>query len=299
MGGQPPSAPPRQRQRRQHSPHPHPPHAHAAAQHNPAVFDVFREFGPLRLRRLARPRSAGNSPRNAASRRLPPAPGRPGSCAQIPAGRRPPAAPPALPPPAREYAWPAPWSPRRWPPQPLRALRAPAATPRRMPPLRPLAPCSSPKPSRSNHKRSQTPNQRLLALLRLPGTCLAPPPHPPSLPILNPARVTRQVSALRNLQTTPASPPVPRLLETWLGLPDWPSHHRLLDLVRLDLVRHSFHAGWTAKRMGASPIPDDLEANRGHRRFRIAGMPLSAIAFLILTAAVSLLTAHYRFISWR
>jgi hypothetical protein len=48
--------------------------------------------------------------------------------------------------------------------------------------------------------------------------------------------------------------------------------------------------------MGASLIPDDLEAKQGHRRFRIAGMPLSAIAFLILTAAVSLLTAHYQFI---
>jgi hypothetical protein len=48
--------------------------------------------------------------------------------------------------------------------------------------------------------------------------------------------------------------------------------------------------------MGASLIPDDLEAKQSHRRFRIAGMPLSAIAFLILTAAVSLLTAHYQFI---
>jgi hypothetical protein len=48
--------------------------------------------------------------------------------------------------------------------------------------------------------------------------------------------------------------------------------------------------------MGASLIPDDLEANQTHRRFRIGGMPLSAIAFLILTAAVSLLTAHYQFI---
>jgi len=48
--------------------------------------------------------------------------------------------------------------------------------------------------------------------------------------------------------------------------------------------------------MGASLIPDDLEAKQGHRRFRVAGMPLSAIAFLILTAAVSLLTAHYQFI---
>jgi len=47
--------------------------------------------------------------------------------------------------------------------------------------------------------------------------------------------------------------------------------------------------------MGAALIPDDLEA-QSHSRFRIAGMPLSAIAFLILTAAVSLLTAHYQFI---
>ena len=47
--------------------------------------------------------------------------------------------------------------------------------------------------------------------------------------------------------------------------------------------------------MGASLIPDDLEA-QSHRRFRIAGMPLSAIAFLILTAAVSLLASHYSLI---
>jgi hypothetical protein len=47
--------------------------------------------------------------------------------------------------------------------------------------------------------------------------------------------------------------------------------------------------------MGASLIPDDLEAIHSDRRFRIAGMPLSAIAFLILTAAVSLVTAHYQF----
>ena len=44
--------------------------------------------------------------------------------------------------------------------------------------------------------------------------------------------------------------------------------------------------------MGASLIPDDLEA-QSHRRFRIVGMPLSAIAFLILTAAVSLLASNY------
>ena len=68
-------------------------------------------------------------------------------------------------------------------------------------------------------------------------------------------------------------------------------HHSLLDL-----VRYSFHTGCTAKRMGASLIPDDLEANQTHRRFQIAGMPLSAIAFLVLTAAVSLVTSHYRFI---
>lgn len=47
--------------------------------------------------------------------------------------------------------------------------------------------------------------------------------------------------------------------------------------------------------MGASLIPDDLEA-QSHRRFHIAGMPLSAIAFLILTAAVSLLASHYSLI---
>ena len=44
--------------------------------------------------------------------------------------------------------------------------------------------------------------------------------------------------------------------------------------------------------MGASLIPDDLEA-QSHRRFRIVGMPLSAIAFFILTAAVSLLASNY------
>jgi hypothetical protein len=47
--------------------------------------------------------------------------------------------------------------------------------------------------------------------------------------------------------------------------------------------------------MGESLIPDDLEAP-GPRRFRIAGMPLSAIAFLILTAAVSLLASNYSLI---
>jgi ribosomal protein S18 acetylase RimI-like enzyme len=45
--------------------------------------------------------------------------------------------------------------------------------------------------------------------------------------------------------------------------------------------------------MDAQLIRDASEANLNHRRFQIAGMPLSAIAFLILTAVVSLLWSHY------
>jgi ribosomal protein S18 acetylase RimI-like enzyme len=40
-------------------------------------------------------------------------------------------------------------------------------------------------------------------------------------------------------------------------------------------------------------IPDASVANRSHRRFRIAGMPLWAIAFLVLTTSVSALGSHY------
>ncbi len=46
--------------------------------------------------------------------------------------------------------------------------------------------------------------------------------------------------------------------------------------------------------MGAPPIPDDPQANRNNRRIGIAGMPLSAIAFLLLTTVFSVLTEHYR-----
>jgi hypothetical protein len=45
--------------------------------------------------------------------------------------------------------------------------------------------------------------------------------------------------------------------------------------------------------MDAPLILDDSVADRNHRRFRIAGMPLSAVAFLVLTAAVSVLGSHY------
>ena len=84
-------------------------------------------------------RSAGSSPRSAASRRLPLIPALPGSCARIPAEKLPQATPHTLLPPARGYAEPALWSPRRWPQSPTHALHAPAATLRRMP---------SPAPSR-------------------------------------------------------------------------------------------------------------------------------------------------------
>ena len=40
-------------------------------------------------------------------------------------------------------------------------------------------------------------------------------------------------------------------------------------------------------------MPNDSEANESHRRFRIAGMPLSAIAFLILSATIMLIRSHY------
>jgi hypothetical protein len=40
-------------------------------------------------------------------------------------------------------------------------------------------------------------------------------------------------------------------------------------------------------------MPDDSEANESHRRFRIAGMPLSAIAFLLLSAVIALIRSHY------
>ena len=45
--------------------------------------------------------------------------------------------------------------------------------------------------------------------------------------------------------------------------------------------------------MDAPLIPDASVANRIHRRFRIAGMPLAAIAFLVLTTLVSALGSHY------
>lgn len=41
-------------------------------------------------------------------------------------------------------------------------------------------------------------------------------------------------------------------------------------------------------------MPNDSEANESHRRFRIAGMPLSAIAFLILSATITLIRSHYQ-----
>lgn len=42
------------------------------------------------------------------------------------------------------------------------------------------------------------------------------------------------------------------------------------------------------------PAPHDAEANESRGRIRIAGMPLSAIAFLILTASIALLWSHYQ-----
>ena len=44
--------------------------------------------------------------------------------------------------------------------------------------------------------------------------------------------------------------------------------------------------------MDAPLIPDASVADRNHRRFRLPKIPLSAIAFLILTASVSLLESH-------
>ena len=43
-------------------------------------------------------------------------------------------------------------------------------------------------------------------------------------------------------------------------------------------------------------IPDAAAGNRRKRGFQVAGMPLWAIAFLLLTAAVSLIASHYRLI---
>jgi len=48
--------------------------------------------------------------------------------------------------------------------------------------------------------------------------------------------------------------------------------------------------------MSVSLIPNGSDANESQHRFRIGGMPITAISFLILTAAISLLTAHYRMI---
>jgi hypothetical protein len=41
-------------------------------------------------------------------------------------------------------------------------------------------------------------------------------------------------------------------------------------------------------------ISDAVESTKGNRGFQVAGMPLWALAFLALTAAVSLITAHFR-----
>ena len=43
-------------------------------------------------------------------------------------------------------------------------------------------------------------------------------------------------------------------------------------------------------------IPDAAAGNQRKRGFQVAGMPLWAIAFLLLTAAVSLIASHYRLI---
>jgi 4-amino-4-deoxy-L-arabinose transferase-like glycosyltransferase len=45
--------------------------------------------------------------------------------------------------------------------------------------------------------------------------------------------------------------------------------------------------------MGISIIPDDSDAYECHRQLRIAGMPISAIAFLILSAVIALIRSHY------
>lgn len=44
--------------------------------------------------------------------------------------------------------------------------------------------------------------------------------------------------------------------------------------------------------MVALRTPDDAEIDENRSRFRIAGMPLPAIAFLILTVVISLLWSH-------
>ena len=155
---------------RQQDPHPHPPHPDAATHHNPAVFYVFCKSQPIPPPPGPARRSPGNSPRNAASRRLLPAPARPGSCAQSPAGRRRPAIPPRLPPPARDMPCRHLGGRADGLHSQLHALRAPAAIARRMlstPTSRAM--CRWP-PLAPYHKRSQAPNQR-----NLPGF-LAPEP---------------------------------------------------------------------------------------------------------------------------
>jgi hypothetical protein len=47
------------------------------------------------------------------------------------------------------------------------------------------------------------------------------------------------------------------------------------------------------RHMSISIMPNDSEANESHRGFRIAGMPLSAIAFLILSTTIMLIRSHY------
>jgi hypothetical protein len=94
-------------------------------------------------------RSPGKSLQSAASRPPAPDPARPDSCARNPAGIPLPAVPETPPLRAHVYVLPIPWSPGRWPRPPRHAVRAPALTPRQMPPLSPLAPCLSQAATRS------------------------------------------------------------------------------------------------------------------------------------------------------
>ena len=46
--------------------------------------------------------------------------------------------------------------------------------------------------------------------------------------------------------------------------------------------------------MGVSLIPNSSDTTGSQRQFRIVGMPISAIVFLILTAVIALLWSHYQ-----
>src|ERR1017187_368545 len=49
----------------------------------------------------------------------------------------------------------------------------------------------------------------------------------------------------------------------------------------------------TTSRLSVTIISDDSDAHGSDRQLRIAGMPISAIAFLILSAVIALIRSHY------